>query len=113
MEKRNPSIKVQGSISRKVVATELEDERSRCDFNTQEVQKIYFFNKESKAKRDKTLEIIKSVDGFKNTHLYYDMTREEKIVYNFKRLNLFIKTDRKLVTDKLSADHYISSFFMG
>ena len=70
--------KVQGSIERKITATELVEERAKCNFDQSEMESfILNQSPELKAKFARVYDDLENDPVLKSTHEYYEMTREE------------------------------------
>ena len=68
-----------GSIAKGIVASDLLDERKKCNFNQEEFMNLIITKKHADYFK-RTIKIMESDPILKNTHKYYDMTREEQMV---------------------------------
>ena len=79
--------RVAGSISKKIVATELQEERDNCNFDQKELFDIWMPNKKL-VERVNYYENDRDTDPKLNLHHnYYQMTVEEKQMEWYKKLN--------------------------
>jgi len=69
--------RVAGSVENKVVATELQVERDRLNFNTEELHNIYHPNEETRKMRKIVQADRDSDPNLRLTHKYYEMSRKE------------------------------------
>jgi len=67
--------RVQGSISNKIVATELVEERANCDFKQIELYQFLIGDEEVRRLYDEHIERMKSDPNTRQSHKVYDMTR--------------------------------------
>ena len=88
--------RVPGSIERKITATELVEERAKCNFDMAEMEDIIFKKSpEVKAQFKGLWDDLQNDPVLKTTHQYYEWTREE-IQYNWmKKLNYMYHKDKK------------------
>lgn len=68
---------VQGSWLRKIVASELQAERDRLNFDRDELYRIFNPNEESNKLKRLVEEERDSDPNLRNSHKFYEMTREE------------------------------------
>jgi hypothetical protein len=66
-----------GSIKNKIVASDLEEERNKCNFNKDELTDILFGGREIYEEIKADLDIMESDPILRNTEKWYDFTREE------------------------------------
>lgn len=69
--------RVQGSIKNKIVATELVEERAKCNFDQEELYNIYYSDPNIREMRQRTDRDIDSDPILANTHKYYEWTPKE------------------------------------
>ena len=69
--------RVEGSMLRKIVASELQRERDNCNFDQTELADM-FLDPKVRANRARFEQDMKDTPGFENTHKYYEMSAEEK-----------------------------------
>ena len=80
--------KVQGSILRKIVASELVQERERCNFDKQELyEQAWMTNKEWRDSFDWYIKDRDSTPELQLSHEFFDMTPQEKQLVWMKKLN--------------------------
>ena len=89
------SNRVQGSIKNNIVATELVEERSNCNFDQEELFNIYCSNPKviewkAKAEFDEANDPI-----MKNTHKYYEWSPKEIQENWMRKLNRAWQLDKK------------------
>lgn len=66
-----------GSIKNKIVSPDLIEERQKCNFNSQELTEFLYNGKENVNKIQDYIETIDKDPILRNSHKFYDMTREE------------------------------------
>ena len=69
--------RVHGSILKKIVATDLQEEREKCDFDQTELRKVYWTNKQTEALRDQICKDVEEDPALAFSHKIYEQTREE------------------------------------
>ena len=70
---------VYGSVKNKIVSSDLQEERANSDFNIKEGNILYHLDFFCDAeKRYKFAKEMADDPILKNSHLFYEMTREEK-----------------------------------
>ena len=100
--------RVQGSIKNKVVASELLEERAKCNFDQKEMKSVMMPDENAN-------QIISRVNydtindpelGYTVSHKFYDMTVEEKQVMWMKKLNYLWNKDRDFYFNKGFSQSY-------
>jgi hypothetical protein len=86
---------VQGSIKNNIVATELLEERSVCNFDQEELYKIYWSNPEVREIKNKADFDAANDPIMMNTHEYYEWTPKEIQENWMKKLKRAWQLDRK------------------
>jgi hypothetical protein len=75
-----------GSVKNKITASDLLEERAQCDFNVPggKILKYmdFYYSFDRYTKMD---EICSNDPVLKNTHKFYEMTREEKMTSHMKK----------------------------
>ena len=66
-----------GSIKNKIVASDLEEERLKSNFNGQELTESWFGGKQALEDYKSMMAIMENDPILRNTEKWYDMTREE------------------------------------
>ena len=64
--------RVAGSVSKKIVATDLQEERDKCDFDQAELNSIFNSDKELNAKRKWYEDDMYSDPLLRPSHHYYE-----------------------------------------
>ena len=78
------------------MATELVEEREKCNFDTNELhQIIQYVPPEFRANFEKDWQVIENDPDLKLTHKYYEMTREEIQLMWMKKLHKMYMTDKE------------------
>jgi DNA-binding PadR family transcriptional regulator len=99
MNKNNQNLG--GSIKRKIVNPDLQEERDSSQLNRYELEE-FFITKDGQESMEKWYKDIDKhpelVTGFE----WYDMTREEKFETWYKRFNMVAAIDRDKYLDKLT-----------
>jgi hypothetical protein len=72
-----------GSIKRKVVNPDLQEERDKCKFDVEDVKKIIVI-KEISKKYDEIAEDWRKNPDVVTTHKYFEMTRMEQMEHDWK-----------------------------
>ena len=90
------SKRVQGSIKNKVTATELVEERARCNFDKEELKAMFMTDPEGKHIMEKALKDQMEDPNLALTHKFYEMEPAERQLMWMKKLNyLWFNKDRK------------------
>jgi hypothetical protein len=71
-----------GSIKNKIVATDLQEERDKGNFNKEEMSEILYEDKAFLSLYRDWIRVMESDKVLTNTEKWYEMTREEKMVVN-------------------------------
>ena len=79
--------RVQGSIKNKIVATELVEERNKCNFDQKELYYLYYADPEVLKLKDKCEHDAETDPILANTHKYYEWTPKEIQENWMKKLN--------------------------
>ena len=87
--------KVQGSIRNNIVATELVGERSKCNFDQEEMYRIYYSNPEIRKIKAKADFNAANDPIMKNTHKYYEWSPKEIQENWMKKLQRAWKVDKE------------------
>ena len=74
-----------GSIAKGIVASDLLEERKKCNFDQEEFFNLILTKKHVDYFK-RSIEIMESDPILKNTHKYYDMTREEQMVLGMQKV---------------------------
>ena len=97
--------RIPGSWKNKVVASDLQEERDKCDFDMQEAKALT-------ARHGKlqdaaaAVEVIDKHPALQNSHKFYDMTRAEKMKDWFRKTNYAYKLKKKeWFTDTRGGDY--------
>ncbi len=64
----------------------LKEERARIDFDQEQLANIVWGGAENLNHIRKMMNLFSNDPILKNTHFYYEMTREEKMAYNYEKL---------------------------
>ena len=85
--------RISGSWKNKIVASDLQEERDKCDFDMNEAR---MFSRQGKLVDAAVVaEILELHPALQNTHKFYDMTREEKMKDWFRKTNYAYKLKKK------------------
>ena len=88
-------IRVLGSVKNSIIATELVEERRKCDFDQNEIKSL-LVDPEAKKIMDKTKYDLENDPKLKFTHKYYEWTPQEIQQMWMQKLNyLWFHKDRK------------------
>ena len=93
------SVNLGGSINRKIVNPDLQEERDKGLFNAEEMSD-FFWGKERNAMQNSFLDDIVAHPEWKTDFDYYDMTREEQMEMWFVRMNRIATEHRDKYFDK-------------
>ena len=64
----------------------LKEERTRIDFDQEQLANVVWGGAENMNHIRKMMSLFSNDPVLKNTHFYYEMTREEKMAYNYEKL---------------------------
>ena len=79
---------VHGSWANKVVASDLLDERAKRDFDDEQGRAFKnILNQEELYAREEQMNVISSDPILRNSHTFYDMTREEMWIDHMRKFN--------------------------
>ena len=67
----------------------LEQERKSIDFNQEQLAEVIWSGKEKLERHRKLMDLFSKDPILKNTHFYYEMTREEKMEYAYSKMPTF------------------------
>ena len=67
-----------GSIKNKIVASDLEDERKKCNFDQQELTHLLWGGKEKHLRAREVQEDMNRFEVLRGSEKWYDMSREEQ-----------------------------------
>ena len=82
-------------MSKKIVATDLQEERDKCNFNQSELFSIFMPDKEINEEMKYFEDDRDSDPKLRLHHRYYEMTVEEKQMAWFKKMNhLYFKSPK-------------------
>ena len=76
--------RIQGSWKNKIVASDLQEERDKCDFDQAEALTTSIDVVEWAATQDAHKYMVEHPE-LANTHKFYDMTRQEQMEHMFKK----------------------------
>ena len=74
-----------GSIAKGIVATDLLEERKKCNFDQEEFWNLIWTKKHVDYYK-KTIKMMESDPILMNSHKYYDMTRQEQMVNSMEKI---------------------------
>jgi acyl-CoA oxidase len=69
--------RVPGSVKNKITATEILEERAKCDFDQKQMEIIFFHDKVTLKAYREVQDDMDKYPEIANTHKFYEMTREE------------------------------------
>ena len=84
-----------GSIKNRVVASDLEEERLKANFNSTELSEAWWGDRQTWEEYKDLTSLIDSDPVLRNTNEWYDMTREEQWETLFKKARRFYEIDKK------------------
>jgi hypothetical protein len=64
----------------------LEQERKSIDFNQEQLAEVIWSGKEKLERHRKLMDLFANDPILKNTHFYYEMTREEKMEASYSKM---------------------------
>lgn len=84
-----------GSIKNKIIASDLEEERLKANFNQAELTESWFGGKDKWEEYKNLIAEIDRDDILRNTEKWYDMTREEQWENLFKKARRFYEINKE------------------
>lgn len=84
-----------GSIEKGIVSPDLLEERQKCNFDTEELAVILNYGKDKLDQLRAWKKVADADPILRNTHKYYDMTREEQMVNGFQKVKRAYELDKK------------------
>lgn len=84
-----------GSIKNKIVASDLEDERKKLNFNQTELTHFLFGGKAKHEEYQEWIRFMEADPILKNDHTWYEMTREEQMECMLKKARRVYELDKK------------------
>jgi Acyl-coenzyme A oxidase N-terminal len=95
-----------GSIKNKIVASDLEEERKKCNFDQKELSTLIWGGKQEYERILDVWGDLKADKGLQVTEKWYDMTREELMEDGLRRLKRYYDTHRQKYFEGF-VPHYI------
>lgn len=95
-----------GSISKKVVSPDLKEEREKANFKAKELSNVMWYNPDYYKEQKEIAKIVHNDPILKNTHEFYDMTREEQQVHVLKRTKRAFELNKKLFFHNITPYEY-------
>ena len=83
-----------GSIKNKIVASDLEEERKKCNFDQKELATLLWGGKQDYTRVKDIWGDLQSDKGLQATEKWYDMTREEMMEDCLRRLRRYYDLHR-------------------
>ena len=95
-----------GSIKNKIVASDLEEERKKCNFDQKELSTLLWGGQQDYARVKGIWGDLQADKGLQTTEKWYDMTREEMMEDALRRLRRYYDLHRMKYFDNFQA-HYV------
>ena len=95
---------VQGSILNEVTATELVEERAKCDFDTKELSLLYS-PQWIIDKVGEEVAVMKANEGYGNSHKYYEFSAEEVQQNWVRKLTIAKKLKPEGIVPEVNVEH--------